>query len=53
MTRKEKIKKYTNIIFDTENKIKNERQIELNFKNVPEFYKNSKHIFDEFKEFLK
>lgn len=49
----EKIKSYTNIVFDTENKIKNERQIELNFKNVPEFYKNSKHIFDEFKEFLK
>lgn len=48
----EKIKSYTNIVFDTENKIKNERQIELNFKNVPEFYKNSKHIFDEFKEFL-
>ena len=49
----EKIKSYTNIVFDTENKIKNERQIELNFKNVLEFYKNSKHIFDEFKEFLK
>lgn len=49
----EKIKSYTNIVFDTENKIKNERQIGLNFKNVPEFYKNSKHIFDEFKEFLK
>lgn len=49
----EKIKNYINIVFDTENKVKNERQIELNFKNVPEFYKNSKHIFDEFREFLK
>lgn len=49
----EKTKNYINIVFDSENKVKNERQIELNFKNVPEFYKNSKHIFDEFREFLK
>ena len=47
-----KIKQYINIVFDTENKIKNKRQMELNFKNVPEFYKDSRPIFDSLKEFL-
>ncbi|HSQ97681.1 MAG TPA: hypothetical protein VLL98_03095 [Rickettsiales bacterium] len=48
----ENISKYINIIFDIENSIKNERQIELDFKNLPEFYKDSNEVFKSLKEFL-
>jgi len=48
----EEINKYINIIFDTKNEIQNERQIELNFKNIPEFSKNSNEVFKDLKEFL-
>ncbi|MDD2840533.1 MAG: hypothetical protein PHY80_05465 [Rickettsiales bacterium] len=46
------LSKYINIIFDTKDEIKNERQIELNFKNIPEFNKNSNEVFKDLKNFL-
>lgn len=48
----QKISKYINIIFDTKNEIQNKRQIELNFKNIPEFNKNSNEVFKDLKDFL-
>ncbi len=48
----EEIKKYSNIIFDIKDEIKDERQLELNFKNVPEFNKTSNEVFKDLKIFL-
>lgn len=49
---KETITKFTNIIFDTKDEIKNERQIELSFRNTTKFYKDSNEVVKSLKEFL-
>jgi len=49
---KNKLDSKINIIFDSENKIKNERQMDLDFKSIPQFYENNKEIIPELIKFL-
>ena len=43
---------YINIIFDVKNVLKNERELNLEIKNVPNFYRDSKEVFKSVSEFL-
>ena len=45
-------KNFVNIIFDVENVLKNVRQIELDFKNVPNFFIEKKEVFKDLKDYL-
>lgn len=45
-------KKYTNIVFDTENKLSSGDIMDMNFKKTPNFFINSKEIFKDLENFL-
>lgn len=45
-------KNFVNIIFDVDNILKNVRQIELDFKNVPNFFSEKKEVFKDLKDYL-
>lgn len=49
---KDILKKYTNIIFDIDNLTSDAQEINLNIKNIPDFYKESKEVFKSLKEYL-
>ncbi len=49
---KDILKKYINIIFDIDNLTSDAQEINLNIKNIPDFYKESKEVFKSLKEYL-
>ncbi len=49
---KDILKKYTNIIFDVNNLTTGDNEIEMNIKNIPDFFKESKEVFKSLKEYL-
>ena len=48
----EKISQFLTINFDTENILSNKNTIDLNIKNVPNFFHNSKEVFKDLNAFL-
>ncbi len=49
---KDILKKHINIIFDIDNLTSDAQEINLNIKNIPDFYKESKEVFKSLKEYL-
>lgn len=46
------IKKYINVVFDTENQSSSTDIIDMNFKTTPNFFESSKEIFKDLENFL-
>ena len=49
---KSKLDEYINLIFDTENTIRNKNHITLNFKTVPNFQSDEKEVFKTLQKYL-